>query len=163
LAGAFGGWQFNTIWNLQSGEIFVPISTARFADGGDFNADGQRNDRPDRPSGDVSRSFDKQQWLAGAFDASVLPRPDPASPRNGTLPRDFFSGPGYARIDAALSKDFPIPGREGMRLQFRAEAFNLFNRLNISVVENTLEDVNFARALDAHQNRTLQLSVKFYF
>jgi hypothetical protein len=36
-------------------------------------------------------------------------------------------GPRYVNTDFSIIKDFPLPVREGMNLQFRAEFFNLFN------------------------------------
>ncbi|MPY90592.1 MAG: hypothetical protein GEU99_22055 [Luteitalea sp.] len=163
LAGAFGGWQLNSTWNLQSGGLFVPLSFAGYGEGGDFNADGQRGEQPDRPSGNVPHSFSKDEWLEGALSASLFPFPDTVRP--GNLPRDYFRGPGYARVDAALVKSFPMPiglAQRG-RLQFRAEAFNLFNRVNLSGIENSLEAANFGRAVAAFQMRTIQFSVKVLF
>jgi hypothetical protein len=161
LGGALGGWQLSTIWNLQAGQTFVPYSGNRYGSGGDFNADGFRKDRPDRPAAALPSSFDKQQWLAGAMAASAFPLPDAAAPRNGTLPRDMFREPGYARIDVALGKEFPIT--ESKRVQFRAESFNFLNRLNISSVVNRLESPSFGRATGGYQNRVVQLAAKFLF
>lgn len=163
LGRVVGGWQLNSIWSLQSGGIFVPISTAAYGEGGDFNADGVRYDRPDTPTQSLPSSFSKSQWLNGALSASAFPLPDPSSPRPGTLPRgDMFRGPGYANIDAALVKEFGV-GKERGRVQVRAETFNLFNRLNISGVENRINNGYFGHATQARQNRVVQLAVKFLF
>jgi hypothetical protein len=43
------------------------------------------------------------------------------------LPRAPMSGPGYVNTDFSAVKNFALPWREGMALQFRAEFFNLFN------------------------------------
>jgi hypothetical protein len=163
LPALIGGWEFNTIWNFQSGNRFGPSTARRFRQGGDFNADGVMNDRPDQPTADVPRSFSNEQWLAGALNASWFPLPDASVPRVGTLPRDYFRFPGYQRIDAALSKAFPIPKWESGRIQFRAEAFNLFNHVNLSGIATSLESALFGRATSAYQNRTTQLSVKILF
>ena len=116
-----GGWQLSTILNFESGGRFTPSSGAAYGSGGDFNADGSRSDRPDLPSVDVPRSFSKDEWMNGVMKASIFPLP--TTVRNGTLPRGYFCGPGYARVDAALSKDFPVT--EAVRLQFQAQASNL--------------------------------------
>ncbi len=165
-AGLFGGWQLNTIWYLQSGPPFFPTTDRLYGEGGDFNADGQAGERPDRPTEDVAHSFSKREWLNGALSASLFPLPATSDIRPGNLPRDFFRGPGYARVDAAFVKAFPVPiGRaEKARLQVRVEAFDLFNRINISSISNSLDDpVNFGRATGAYPMRVLQLSVKFLF
>jgi hypothetical protein len=163
LAGAFGGWELNTIWNLQSGEFFIPISYGLFGEGGDFNADGQSGERPDSPTVSLPSSFSKDEWLAGPLTADMFPRPDTVRP--GTLPRNFLRGPGYARIDAAFVKAFPIPiGRpEKARLQVRAEAFNLLNRINLTGLDTNLDSSNFGQATSAYGMRVLQMSIKFVF
>jgi len=97
------------------------------------------------------------------MSASIFPLPDTV--RAGNLPRDFFRRPGYARVDAALLKDFPIPiGRaEKAQLQVRVEAYNLFNRININGIASSLSAPNFAQATSAYPMRVLQLSLKFVF
>ena len=45
----------------------------------------------------------------------------------GTETRAPIYGPRFVNTDFSVSKDFPMPFREGMNLQFRAEFFNLFN------------------------------------
>jgi hypothetical protein len=52
-------------------------------------------------------------------------------------------GPGYLQIDASLSRTFSI--KENQRLQVRAEAFNVPNRLNPSAPNTTLSSPNFGR------------------
>lgn len=160
-AAAFGGWQLSTVWNLQSGRIFTPYSAERYGFGGDFNADGFRKDRPDRPTANLPSSFSNQQWLDGAMSASDFPLPDPATPRVGTLPRDMFREPGYARIDLALAKDFPLGA--GRRVQIRVESFNVLNHVNIRSVVAALNSPSFARATSAYQSRVVQLGAKFTF
>jgi hypothetical protein len=157
-----GGWQLNTIWLMQSGELFVPISTAAYGSGGDFNADGYRNDRPDQPTQSLPSSFSKSEWLAGPLNASQFPLPDPAAPRPGTLRRDTFRRPGYANVDIAFIKEFRV-WKESGKLQLRAETFNAFNRVNLSSIVNNINNANFSFPTGAFQNRVVQFAVKFLF
>ncbi|MBI1895868.1 MAG: TonB-dependent receptor [Acidobacteria bacterium] len=159
LATALGGWEVSTILNFESGGRFTPSSGAAYGSGGDFNADGQRADRPDRPASDVPRSFSKDEWMRGALKASIFPLP--STVRNGTLTRGYFIGPGYARVDAAMSKSFPI--NERVRFQFQAQASNLFNRVNISGVSGALTSAAFGRATSFYPMRSIQLSIKALF
>jgi hypothetical protein len=47
--------------------------------------------------------------------------------------RNSFTGPGYLETDGTLQRYFPLTSvREGMRLLFRADAFNVFNTPNLS-------------------------------
>jgi hypothetical protein len=45
----------------------------------------------------------------------------------GTATRAPVYGPRFVNTDFSVVKDFPLPFREAMNLQFRAEFFNLFN------------------------------------
>ena len=57
-------------------------------------------------------------------------------PFDGTLSRNTYRAPGTYYQNTALMKNFPLP-REGMKLQFRAEFYNLFNHPNLYVNGNT--------------------------
>lgn len=155
----FGGWQLSTIWNWESGPYFNPVTGAAYGAGGDFNADGQRSDRPDLPTGSVARSFSQDEWMRGALKASVFPLPNTV--RNGTLPRNYFTRPGYTRIDASLAKRFPI--KERVTLQFQVQASNLLNKVNIAGAQGALTAGNFGQANSFYPMRAVQLSLKCIF
>jgi outer membrane receptor protein involved in Fe transport len=53
---------------------------------------------------------------------------NPALATYGTLPRNFLRGPGYINFDMAFSKTTAITER--VKVEFRAEFFNLFNHAN---------------------------------
>jgi hypothetical protein len=54
---------------------------------------------------------------------------NPALATYGTLPRNFLRGPGYINFDMAFSKTTALVG-ERLKLEFRAEFFNIFNHAN---------------------------------
>ena len=49
----------------------------------------------------------------------------------GNTPRNAFDGPGYFDIDASLFKTIKLT--ESVKLQLRAEAFNLLNHTNFAI------------------------------
>jgi len=57
-------------------------------------------------------------------------------PQIGTfsnVARNAFVGPGYIMTDMALAREFPLASlREGMRLNIRVEAYNVFNTPNLA-------------------------------
>lgn len=52
----------------------------------------------------------------------------------GTAPRNFARGLGAWQMDLAIRREFPI--HENMKLQFRAEAFNIFNHPNFGALNS---------------------------
>jgi len=54
----------------------------------------------------------------------------PAPGTVGNLARNKFYGPGYADVDFSVFKNFPITER--VKIQLRAEMYNLTNRINLS-------------------------------
>lgn len=60
--------------------------------------------------------------------------------------RNVLRGPGFSNVDMAILKNFTMPWSDNQRLQFRAEAFNVFNHPsfnNPSVDPNLYGSVNF--------------------
>jgi hypothetical protein len=55
----------------------------------------------------------------------------PAPGTLGNLQRDFLSGPGTVNMNYAVMKETQL--KERVRLQFRAEFFNLFNHSNFAL------------------------------
>jgi len=65
----------------------------------------------------------------------------------------------------ALTRSFPI--HEAIRLEFRAEAFNIFNRVRFGTGSTQLQDQNFGHLTSSadllNTPRQLQLALKLYF
>jgi hypothetical protein len=65
----------------------------------------------------------------------------------------------------SVTKTFPI--REQMRVEFRAEAFNVFNRVRFGTGSTTLQSQSFGVLTGAGSQfntpRNLQLALKVYF
>ncbi len=56
----------------------------------------------------------------------------PAPGTFGNLGRNTVVGPGFADVDLSLEKDFPVR-REGARVRFRAEMFDVLNHANFGL------------------------------
>jgi hypothetical protein len=61
--------------------------------------------------------------------------------RQGDLGRNALRGFGAAQWDFALHREFPI--RESLKLQFRAEVFNVLNHPNFGPPDGNLFDAKF--------------------
>jgi len=157
----FGGWQTNYNVSLQSGMPFT-IGARE-----DYNGDGIPNDRPDLPTFGSDFPFHPEDFLLGAGPGGqsrmqsmlpVIPTPDGT---NGTLGRNTYAGPGLAVFDCSLFKKFAINERVG--LQFRAEFFNLFNRVNLYQPEARIDSENFGLSQQAFDPRVIQFGLRLSF
>jgi hypothetical protein len=70
---------------------------------------------------------------------------NPAPGESGNAPRNFARGFGTWQVDLAIRREFPI--YERLKLQFRAEAFNVFNHPSFGVIDSTFGDPTFGQAL----------------
>ncbi len=115
-----GGWTLGGIATLQSGLPFTPQLGYNPANDGD-----SRN--PVRPSwnpafsGPVILGGPNEYFNPAAFAV-------PATGTYGNVGRDTLIGPGIATLDLSAMKNAALS--EKLRLQFRAEFFNLLNRAN---------------------------------
>src|SRR5207249_4319667 len=62
----------------------------------------------------------------------------------GDAPRNFARGFGVWQMDVAVRREFAI--REMLKLQFRAEAFNIFNHPNFGNVNGQFGQPTFGQA-----------------
>ena len=113
-------WQVNSIVSLQSG---FPINLQL-----GFNQSRSGNANiADRPS--VNPNFTGNLYprtVAHWYDATAFILPAPGT--YGNVPRNSLVGPGLAALDMSFLKDIPITER--LKLQFRAEGFNILNHAN---------------------------------
>lgn len=122
------GWQLNGIATLLSGFPFTPlIGSNRSGDGDTRN--------PDRPllkagfSGPIILGTQQEWFNPAAFTA-------PTAGTFSDLGRGSFSGPGLADLDLSLFKTTPLTERTN--LEFRAEFFNILNRVNFGPPNTTV-------------------------
>jgi len=118
----FGGWQISGITTAQSGAPFTVYNGSA-----DFSGFNQFYDRPDiAGSGKLPQDNGNPD---AAFATSYFMTPPTG--RVGTSGRDQYRGPGLVNYDFTGAKNFPL-GTERLRLQFRADFFNIFNHTNFS-------------------------------
>jgi hypothetical protein len=166
LAGhLLGGYEFSGILTINSGLPFT-VFTARGQ--GDpaavgVNTSGAPNNgsvatpRPNQVGNPNNgpKTFDQFFNIAAFAPVTV-------AGASGNESRGAVNGPGLWRYDMALLKNTRI--RESMNLQFRAEAFNLFNHTNFQTVGTTLTTTStFGHVTAVRDPRILQLALKLAF
>ena len=97
-----------------------------------------------------------------AFNTSLFSTPELG--QMGNVPRRFFYGPGIENFDMALEKLLPLT--ESKSLEFRAEAFNVFNHAQFfgaATVNGNISSSAFGTVVSADAPRQMQVAVKFRF
>jgi hypothetical protein len=151
-----GGWQLAGFAIIQSGTPLNITNSAQYSRG-DFNADGNTGDRPNAPASTVKQSgWSTDEYLSGIFRVSDFPTP--AGGQNGTLPRNAFRGPGFAQVDLSLSKKFMVTTT--VSAEFRLNAFNAFNRVNLGDPDTNLNNNTFGRSTSQLAPRALQIGLR---
>jgi hypothetical protein len=79
----------------------------------------------------------------------------------GDAMRFSVIGPGINNTDVSLAKSFPITKER--RLQFRIDAFNVFNHTQFANPSGNFTSANFMQLTRARPARIAQLGVKFIF
>ena len=79
----------------------------------------------------------------------------------GNACRRFFSGPGLNNWNMALLKNTRIS--ESKSLQFRVEAFNIWNHTQFDAPGGNIDSGYFGKVTSANAPRVLQLAAKFVF
>ena len=75
--------------------------------------------------------------------------------------RNYLNNPRWTNFDMSLLKSFKF--NEATALEFRAEAFNIFNHTEWNGVDNDLASGTFLHPNGAHSARKLQFGLKFLF
>ena len=117
-----GGWQWNGIVNAQGGFPFTPLAGSNISGTGDANQSDTPSWNPNFKGPVILGKPD--QW----FDPNAFVMPTAGT--FGNVARGSLRGPGLVSFDTSLFKRVRIS--EELNLQFRAEAFNVFNHANFS-------------------------------
>lgn len=149
---ALGHWRVGVLETLQSGPPFTVITSANTTNA--FPAG------PLRPNlvGNPSLSSD-ERTLSRWFNAAAFENPAPFT--FGNAPRSVLRGPGLATTDLTLARSVPLVA--GMKLDVRAETYNLLNRTNVNIPGFTLGAADFGAISSARPARTVQLGARFSF
>jgi hypothetical protein len=146
-----GGWQVQTIFDVQAGQPFTVLlpndnsNTGQFLDHADLVAGQDPNNGPKTP----------QEW----FNVNAF---GPAAPFTyGNSGRDIVNGPRYTNVDFSVFKTF-VPA-EGQVISFRTEIFNIFNHPNFFQPGNKFATPTFGVISGAFDSREIQFGLKYTF
>jgi hypothetical protein len=180
---AINNWTVTSIIQVQSGAPFN-VTT-----GGDDNADGISNDRPNLMPG-IARAHVKDN--GGSRIAMMTDWVDPSqfcryggtvaytggtnaactgtgpAGSDGTVRQDTLDGPGRRAVAASIFRDFQITER--VKFQLRGESTNVFNLTNLPNPTGTLSSgaasfghINNAISFGTFSNRVIQIGGRILF
>ncbi len=149
-----GNWNLGAIGSLVSGAPFNALAGSDVANVGGSNQRAQRTGA--------------NPYLRGKFTAASKPWLNPAGfalPASytwGSETRNDLVGPPSKDLDLSVFKDIPL--KERLKLQFRAEFFNVFNHSNYSTPSSTVTSSSFGLITStASAGRDLQFALKVMF
>jgi len=173
-------WNFNGIYNARTGHPLTPLNP------GDMYGSNEPDQRLQLVSGSneknvilpsnrhrncalgsqsVGTSCKVQEW----FNIAALEKPTIAT--YGNTGRNFLPGPAYILTTFSMTKEIELAKlREGMRAQFRFEAYNVFNTVNLGTPGLTISTGTTANNFGVISsqctgctNREMQFGFLLYF
>jgi hypothetical protein len=157
------GWALSGITRFSSG---FPVTLLNYGDNSLIGAE---------PNGINNYGVDEPQFTPGNLSLNQNPRNgqpyfntdlfslQPLG-QPGNSKRRFFYGPGIDNYDLTLSKELPLT--ESKSLQFRMDAFNVFNHAQFygpTSVDGNINGSTFGQVVSAAPPRLMQFAVKFSF
>jgi hypothetical protein len=158
--GLLGGWELASIITIESG---APVNLGITGVNTPASIISNSGDRPNS-TGAISYPKTVNQWFTGNFsNPACATGPD----CYGNLPFDAITGPARQNWDFSILKNFAMSER--FKVEFRAEAFNLWNHpqfegnANTGGLGNNFGSGNFGQITSAYDPRELQLALKLKF
>ncbi len=151
------GWELTGITTWQSGFPFTVFS------GADNSLSGIGADRAEVTGSSIGQAVlsgqSTAQEIKQYFNTSLFT----ANPIGtyGNSPKNALQGPDLFNQDFAAIKNFNLI--EAMKLQFRAEFFNVFNNVNFSKPGSSVNSASFGQITSAASPRILQFALKVMF
>src|SRR5262245_539544 len=146
-----GGWQVQGIVRLASG-FPLSVTSTNVCQCGSFVpqrvnfASGRADDAGNIDNPTPTHWFDPTAYTVAGLGTQ------------GTAGRNTVRGPGTERVDASISKRFPI---NKARVEFRWEIFNLFNHANFGNPDLNISNATVGTITTADDGRTMQLGLRF--
>ncbi len=156
-----GNWQLNGILTLSTGTPFTVYDST------DVSLEGSAEEITGFSSNRPGADFQSQRWSPeprrngsiSTLSSSSIPLRKPE--QFGSAGRNVAQLAGIAQLDFSVFKDFRFT--ETKTLEFRAEFFNLFNRVSFGLPENDISSPTFGQVESALPPRQVQFALKFLF
>jgi hypothetical protein len=153
------GWQLSALLAVNSSTPFTVYDSANVSlQAPHPGVSGMFGDRPN-VAGNPNKGAPHKvsQWVS----PTAFQRLDPVADAGkfGNEGRNSVDGPAYGSLDASLDKSFAF--KEKTKIQFRAEAFNVTNHVNLIPPVFDMNSPAFGQITEAQAPRVLQFALKF--
>jgi hypothetical protein len=156
----FNAWQLNAIASVNSGTPFTVSDSANVAlQANSPPISGFPASRPNLVGDPNGGPHTVDAWLSR--DAFQRLNVQTQAGQFGNAGRNIARGPGFQNVDVSFVRDFRMS--KDVRLQFRAEIFNVLNHVNLGLPVADLNSVNFGRIFAAGPPRLSQFALKLSF
>ena len=163
--GLVKGWSLSSLMHYQSGSPLTATSSVALGNNG--SNVGRRANIVAGQSIAFSGSCPNSKVLCWVNPNAFTPA---SALGAGNAPINDIIGPNFYQWDLSLRKTFTMPFREGVHLQFQADAFNVFNRanwnnptVNNAPTASNLATSTFGQITGSLPSRVLQFGGKINF
>jgi hypothetical protein len=144
-------WQASALFTAMSGRPFTPRVSFDNSNTGNVGGGTFAYDRPNvAPAGTPGAVSYNGQYFVIAPQYTF-----------GNAGRNSLVGPGYATLDAMVSRQVRAGGHRVISL--RLEVFNALNRKNLQLPDSFVDHATFGQSLAAYPPRQAQLVARFTF
>jgi hypothetical protein len=147
-----GGWQVSGVSSFKDG---FPLSVTNATNNSNSFGGGQRPNITGNPTLSNPNIY---QW----FNIGAFQQPAPFTFGNAPRTLSYLRSQGTINTDASLQKYWQL-WNEASKLQFRAEAYNVFNRTQFFAPNTTFGASNFGSIPGALNARSIQVALKLYW
>lgn len=145
-------WTLSTSINANSGSAFTARVLGTAADAGGTGATGSaRADATGLPLYNGSGYFNTAAFAV------------PLAGRFGNAGRNTIDGPAIFILNASFGRSFNFGGDPRYGMEFRVQADNALNHVNINGIGTVVNSANYGLATNAGDMRSVQINVRFRF
>ena len=163
-----GGWQLTVINTMTSG-LPTNLNYSNSTSNG-TNVTDLYTYRPNVVGSPIAPATNRAKTntaLTGYLVKATAPgQPGVSVPTSGSpfgnAQRNMVVGPSFYQTDLGLHKDFRL-WNEASKFEFRAEAFNILNKVNYQAPDGNVSNGTFGSITGAYPARQLQLAAKLIF
>lgn len=155
----FGGWQLSGITSFAGGTPFTVTSSGIDPAALGFLGTSASGGRPDVIG--RAKLTPAEQTRLRWFNTQAFALVPTGETRPGNSPRGVIYGPGYQKWDLTVGKRFKLT--EAMNLQFRAEAYNVFNHVNFLGLSTAFGSSTFGQVTSTRDPRLIQFALKLNY